>query len=412
MPGATAFGTEFLINTTTTNSQSEPTITALADGRFVVAWTDGGASGGDTSSDAVRAQVFNADGSKSGAEFLVNTTTTNGQSEPTITALADGRFVVAWTDGSASGGDTSGCAVRAQVFNADGSTSGAEFLVNTTTTSGQFEPTITALADGRFVVAWTDSSRAAATPRAPPCGRRCSTPTAASRGPSSWSTPRRRMTSPTPPSRRWPTAASWWRGRMAVRAAATPRASPCGRRCSTPTAARQGPSSWSTPPRRITSPSPPSRRWPTAASWWRGRMAVRAAATPRAPPCGRRCSTPTAASRGPSSWSTPPRRIASPNPPSRRWPTAASWWRGRMAVRAAATPRAPPCGRRCSTPTAASRGPSSWSTPRRRMTSANPPSRRWPTAASWWRGRMTVRAAATPRAPPCAGRSSIRARRR
>ena len=54
MPGATAFGTEFLVNTTTTNDQFEPTIAALADGRFVVVWTDPSASGGDTSSYALR----------------------------------------------------------------------------------------------------------------------------------------------------------------------------------------------------------------------------------------------------------------------------------------------------------------------------------------------------------------------
>jgi Ca2+-binding RTX toxin-like protein len=158
MPGAIAFGTEFLVNTTTLLGQFEPTITALADGRFVVAWTDNSQSGGDTSSFAVRAQIFNADGSKSGAELLVNTTTASNQDEPTITALADGRFVVAWTDASASGGDASSDAVRAQIFNADGSKSGTELLVNTTTASNQADPTITALADGRFVVAWTDSS--------------------------------------------------------------------------------------------------------------------------------------------------------------------------------------------------------------------------------------------------------------
>ena len=109
-------GAEFLVNTTTANFQSQPTITALPDGRFVVSWTDNSASGGDMSSFAVRAQLFNADGSKSGAEFLVNTTTANGQLQPTITGLADGRFVISWTDYSAVGGDTSGTAIRAQVF--------------------------------------------------------------------------------------------------------------------------------------------------------------------------------------------------------------------------------------------------------------------------------------------------------
>src|SRR5215217_1977136 len=60
---------------------------------------------------------------KWGDEFLVNTTTTDGQSDPAITALADGRFIVAWMDQSATGDDTWSWAVRAQIFNADGSKS-------------------------------------------------------------------------------------------------------------------------------------------------------------------------------------------------------------------------------------------------------------------------------------------------
>ncbi|SCB51338.1 hypothetical protein GA0061099_101720 [Bradyrhizobium yuanmingense] len=160
-------GGQFLVNSTTTGYQLDEAIAELSDGRFVITWTDGSATGGDTSSWAVRAQVFNADGSKSGTAFLVNTATTSFQYNPAVGALNDGRFVIAWTDGSATGGDTSGTAVRAQVFNADGSKSGNEFLVNSTTTGDQSGPggggsetiTITALVDGRFVVAWTDYSQ-------------------------------------------------------------------------------------------------------------------------------------------------------------------------------------------------------------------------------------------------------------
>lgn len=129
------WGREFLVNTTTQSNQYAPSITALADGRFVVTWTDTSQTGGDTSGYAVRAQLFNADGSQSGAEFLVNTTTLNIQLEPTITALADGRFVVAWSDGSQTGGDTSGFAIRAQIFdpreaavNLTGSALGDDFV--------------------------------------------------------------------------------------------------------------------------------------------------------------------------------------------------------------------------------------------------------------------------------------------
>src|SRR5205085_3031517 len=76
--------------------------------RFVVAWAHYANGPYDT-----YAQVFNADGTKSGAEFLVNTTTQGNQNAPSITALADGRFAVAWTDDT---GDVSGSAVMAQIF--------------------------------------------------------------------------------------------------------------------------------------------------------------------------------------------------------------------------------------------------------------------------------------------------------
>lgn len=151
-------GTEFLVNTTTDKSQWDSSISALADGRFVVAWEDYSQTGGDTSDNAIRAQVFNADGSKLGAEFLVNTTTFFNQTQPSVTDLVDGRFAISWTDESASGNDQSSTAIRAQVFNSDGSKSGTEFLVNTTTLNQQTESAITGLADGRFVVTWTDYS--------------------------------------------------------------------------------------------------------------------------------------------------------------------------------------------------------------------------------------------------------------
>src|SRR5437016_336373 len=125
---ATAVGSEILVNTTTLRQQYDPTVATFADGRFVVAWADDSASGGDTSTAGIRARIFNADGTTSTSDFLVNTTTFDAQELPTITALPDGHFVVAWRDYSQTGGDRSSTAVRGQVFNPDGSKSGGEFL--------------------------------------------------------------------------------------------------------------------------------------------------------------------------------------------------------------------------------------------------------------------------------------------
>ena len=61
-----------------------------------------------------RAQVFDLYGGKSGAEFLVNSTTPKPDN-PAITVLADGRFIVGWTDQSGAG-TPQGSDVRAQIF--------------------------------------------------------------------------------------------------------------------------------------------------------------------------------------------------------------------------------------------------------------------------------------------------------
>jgi Ca2+-binding RTX toxin-like protein len=146
-------GGEFLVNTTTISEQHFPAITALTDGRFVIAWSDFSRTDGDTSYEAVRAQVFNANGTKDGKEFLVNTTTVDYQWGPAIASLEDGRFVITWSTGSAD--MTYPHFVQAQVFNADGSKAGEEIVVNPTMPEAQDEPTIATLADGRFVIAWT-----------------------------------------------------------------------------------------------------------------------------------------------------------------------------------------------------------------------------------------------------------------
>jgi hypothetical protein len=166
LANGTRVGSEILVNTATTSNQNTPQITALSNGGFVVTWQDfslgvGGATG-DTSSGATKAQVFLADGSRVGSELLVNTATTGTQGFAPITALSNGGFVATWADQSlgvgGAAGDSSNTAVKAQVFLADGTRVGGELLVNTATASAQFNPQITALSNGGFVVTWQDNS--------------------------------------------------------------------------------------------------------------------------------------------------------------------------------------------------------------------------------------------------------------
>jgi len=157
-PDGSPVGGEFLVNTTTTNGQFEAAVTGLDGGGFVITWTDGSLANGYANSNDIRAQIYAADGSPVGSEFQVNSTINNFQEFPTITGLAGGGFVVAWNDGSLQNGDSSGTGVKAQVFAADGTRVGTEFQVNSTTLNFQDFPTITGLAGGGFAIAWSDAS--------------------------------------------------------------------------------------------------------------------------------------------------------------------------------------------------------------------------------------------------------------
>lgn len=127
-----------------------PAVTALRSGGFAVAWTE---TDGDLQGSY--AQIFSASGASVGGRIQLNTETKAGQAHPSIAGLASGGFVATWTDGSQTGGDDSD-AVKAQLFDATGAQVGGEFLVNSTTRSLQFAPNVVGLLNGGFVIAWID----------------------------------------------------------------------------------------------------------------------------------------------------------------------------------------------------------------------------------------------------------------
>ncbi|PHS28041.1 MAG: hypothetical protein COA85_04265 [Robiginitomaculum sp.] len=152
-----AQGSELLVNTTTAGSQGRPRVAVLSNDSFVVVWNDSSQTGGDTDNSAVRAQRFDASGTTQGGEFLVNTTVVGRQDQSNIAALSGGDFIVSWKDNSLTLGDLASADVFAQRFNSSGTAEGAEFLVNSTTVAGvQAFPAATALAGGGFAIGWAD----------------------------------------------------------------------------------------------------------------------------------------------------------------------------------------------------------------------------------------------------------------
>lgn len=79
-----------------------PTIEALPDNRFVVAI---GVFNSATNKFEIRAQVFEADGTRSptNPEIVVNTDAARNAATPDVTVLRDGRFMLTWSEDTADG---------------------------------------------------------------------------------------------------------------------------------------------------------------------------------------------------------------------------------------------------------------------------------------------------------------------
>ena len=156
--GAAKVGGELAVNSQTAGNQSVPVIAGLSGGGFAIAWQDASGTLGDADGASIKLQLFNHEGARVGGEVLVNTGTVGNQMLPALAALAGGGLVAAWEDHGAAGGDASGTDIAAQIFGADGTPIGGQLRLNGETTGDQTAPSLAALASGGFSAAWTDTS--------------------------------------------------------------------------------------------------------------------------------------------------------------------------------------------------------------------------------------------------------------
>jgi len=136
------------LNTQTTVSQSNPRIAVLEDGSWVVTWNTW--NGSAPTADVMIRHVA-ANGTPLGTQTLVNTQTIGGQDGPEVTALQNGGFMVVWYS---ENGDGNGYGIRAQRYDASGTKVGSEFTVNTTVAGLQTNPHIATLENGNVLVTW------------------------------------------------------------------------------------------------------------------------------------------------------------------------------------------------------------------------------------------------------------------
>jgi len=196
------FGSDLHVNTFTTNAQSQPQVVGLSDGSFVVVWRSLGEDGETTAQGSIYAQKYTAAGATSGTEFIINASLGKNESNPVVAPLSGGRFVVAYQQANTdadilfrivaangsmgsetlvpvgtgaqtnptiaalpndnfviawiapNGADTGD--VYARVFDSSGAAATGDFVVNTTTTGTQGNPSVAGLSNNTYVVAWRD----------------------------------------------------------------------------------------------------------------------------------------------------------------------------------------------------------------------------------------------------------------
>lgn len=143
-------GNEFLVNTDNSIC-ANPSVAAATDGTFTIAWGENNpftpANGWD-----IYARSF-SNNAVGGPSVRVNTHVYGDQYTPRISSLGID-YLVTWTslgqDGSREG-------VYGQYLRTGGALIGTEFLVNTTTSGSQMQPTIASDGVEQFLVVWTSN---------------------------------------------------------------------------------------------------------------------------------------------------------------------------------------------------------------------------------------------------------------
>jgi len=146
---ASAYGTEFQVNTHTSSDQDSVAIAMAPAGNLIVVWESYGQDG---SSNGIYGQRFDPNCEPVGKEFQINTETASNQTAPSVATDAAGNFVVTWY--GPSNPDISGDDIFAQRFDPNAQPVGIEFRVNTTTNNNQLNPSVAMNNDGDFIIVW------------------------------------------------------------------------------------------------------------------------------------------------------------------------------------------------------------------------------------------------------------------
>jgi Ca2+-binding RTX toxin-like protein len=134
-------------------SPSQGRVGIDADGDVVVAWEEGGLDGDSFLERNIYARRYNSNLTPQPVSdtFRVNTTVTSDQEQAAVALSPNGDFLISWQSTHPADGFDD---VFAQFYNADGTTSGSELRVNTTTSRDQRRPDIAFSSSTRAIVTW------------------------------------------------------------------------------------------------------------------------------------------------------------------------------------------------------------------------------------------------------------------
>jgi hypothetical protein len=146
-------GGNFLVNSVPlAGFQLAPDVAMDSAGGFVVVWEDD--AGRDGSGDGVFGQLYDPTGVAVGGEFQVNQSTYGNQYRAAVAMSGSGQFVVTWESFVPSTSDN----VYARTYDATGTPTSAEFIVNWTTSGPHQYPDVAMDSAGDFVVVWEEAS--------------------------------------------------------------------------------------------------------------------------------------------------------------------------------------------------------------------------------------------------------------
>jgi Ca2+-binding RTX toxin-like protein len=150
----TPINSKVSINTDTSNSEYNVNLAPLLNGQFVAAWDSGLTSGINTTREVI-GQKFDSDGNKSGAEFIIASAYQQKPMDPAVSPTADGGFLVTWRSEDEAAPYDNERGIFVKHFDSDiNDLSGDIHVLTSLVSLEETTPDVVALDNGNFLVTW------------------------------------------------------------------------------------------------------------------------------------------------------------------------------------------------------------------------------------------------------------------